>query len=124
LLDWLNHFLTLDVHVTDNFGVSLTSIVVYEKGKSDSTIDGASWTLGLTQGDNKNEQWSGEYTFGDNVPDGEYEVKFFVKPPHFLVLYSYFVSSNTLKNITVALFYHKFSEAYVTKFGVRNQTLF
>jgi len=52
---------------------------VYEKGKTDATIDGAFYQIGLIQGDNKNGQYSGEYTFADNVPDGEYDVRYFAK---------------------------------------------
>ena len=36
-------------------------------------------TLGLSQGDNKNGQYVGEYTFADSVPDGEYDVRYFAK---------------------------------------------
>ena len=69
----------MGVHVTDNVGVTLVYIGVYEKGKTDATIDGAFWSLGLVQGDNKNGQYVGEYTFADSVPDGEYDVRYFAK---------------------------------------------
>ena len=71
--------ITLGVHVTDNVGVTLVYIGVYEKGKTDATIDGAFYSLGLIQGDNKNGQYVGEYTFADSVPDGEYDVRYFAK---------------------------------------------
>ena len=71
--------ITLGAHVTDNVGVTLVSIGVYEKGKTHTTIDGAFWSLGLFQGDNKNCQYSGEYTFTDSVPDGEYDIRYFGK---------------------------------------------
>lgn len=65
--------ITLGAHVTDNVGVTLVSIGVYEKGQTDATIDGAFYSLGLSQGDNKNGQYVGDYTFADSVPDGEYQ---------------------------------------------------
>jgi len=71
--------ISVGAHITDNVGVELASIGVYEKGKTDATIDGAFYRLGLTQGDNKNGQYVGEYTFGDSIPDGEYDVRFFAR---------------------------------------------
>ena len=43
-----------------------SSFGVYEKGKTNS-IDGAFYSLGLTQGDNKNGQYIGDYTFSEIV---------------------------------------------------------
>ena len=69
----------LGMHITDNVGVTSAFVGVFEKGKTDTTIDGAFHGLGLSQGDNKNGQWVGDYTFEASVPDGEYDVRYFAK---------------------------------------------
>jgi hypothetical protein len=67
------------VHITDNIGVSSSSIGVYKKGGDDNTIDSGFHELDLIAGDKKNGDWCGTFTFKDDIADGEYEVKFFAK---------------------------------------------
>jgi hypothetical protein len=56
--------ITQTAHITDNVGITIVT-GVYVKG-SDTPFDGAAYQIGLIQGNNKDGQWSGEYTFGDN----------------------------------------------------------